>query len=308
MILNKSSKNLLMADYTTLKIGGEAEIVFFPSNIDELISVRDFLVSNNRKFTVIGAGSNLLISSKGISGGVILTQNLNNYEILDEVTYKADSGMKSAKLAKIMQENNLAGLEFLIGIPGSVGGAVTMNSSAHGQAIKDVIEAVEVLDLCTGEIIKLDKSQLNLNYRESFVESSRHLVLNATFRLAKADPKDILEKMNFHLSWRKEKHPPLTEPNAGSTFRNPAERVYIARLLDHLGAKNWTEGKARISSRHANFIVNMGGATSLEVSKLMLKMYNEVKNHFDYELKAEIKYVGDPTTEEEEIWKILTAH
>jgi len=307
-ILNKSHKNYPLSGHTTLKIGGKAENAFFPTCVEEFLYVRDCLVSNNNKITVIGAGSNLLVSSKGVSGAVIFTGSINGYEIMDNCKIRVDSGMKSAALAKVLLENNLSGLEFLIGIPGTVGGAVTMNSSAHGQGIEDVIESAHVLDLQTGEILKLDKSQLNLGYRYSFVEANRHLILSAVFQLQESERTKIAESMEFHINYRKEKHPPLTEPNAGSTFRNPERKVYVGKLLEELGAKSWKEGGAKLSDRHANFLINAGNATSLDVSRLMYKMYNEIKKNFGYELIAEIRYVGDSTEEEETIWKTFQVH
>jgi len=189
-----------------------------------------------------------------------------------------------------------------------VGGAVTMNSSAHGQGIEEVIVSADVLDLKTGEILKLDKSQLNLGYRYSFVEANRHLILSTVFQLKKNDNAKISECMEFHVNYRKEKHPPLTEPNAGSTFRNPEREVYVGKLLEEIGAKNWIEGGAKLSDKHANFLINTGNATSPDVSRLMFKMYNEIKKNFGYELIAEIRYVGDPTEEEEAIWKTFQVH
>lgn len=304
----KSIKNLSLAGYTTLKIGGEAEIAYFPANIDEISCIRDHLELNHKKITVIGAGSNLLVSSQGISGGVILTNHFKNYEIFKNGKIKVDCGVKSAKLAHILLENNLSGLEFLIGIPGSIGGAITMNSSAHGQGIEDVIESAEVLDLETGEIINLEKSDLNLGYRYSFVESNRHLILNATFQLKKDDFKNISDKMEFHVNYRKEKHPPLTQPSAGSTFRNPERGVYVGKLFEELGAKSWIEGGAKVSDIHANFVINAKNATSLDISRLMHKMYTSVKDKFGYDLIAEIRFVGDPTKEEELIWKNFQIH
>lgn len=295
-------------NHTTLKIGGNAECAYFPKNVQELLSVIDYLISQNKKITLIGAGSNLLISSKGISGGVIFTGGINGYEFLDNCRIKVDSGMKSAALAKVLLEKSLSGLEFLIGIPGTVGGAVTMNSSAHGQGIDQVIEFAEILDVKTGKITKLDKSDLNLGYRYSFVEPNRHLILNAVFNLNPGSYDKISECMDFHVNYRKEKHPPLTEPNAGSTFRNPERGVYIGQLLEKIGAKSWTEGGARLSQKHANFLLNTGNATSLDVSRLMYKMYNEIKKNFGYELIAEIRYVGEPTEEEEIIWKTFQVH
>lgn len=307
-ILIKTPKNYPLSAYTTLKIGGQAEMVFFPSRVEEILEIRNYLLENNKKITVIGAGSNLLVSSQGVSGGVILTNKFNNYEMLDEGRIKVDAGIKSVQLAKILHDHSLSGLEFLIGIPGALGGAVTMNSSAHGQSIKDVIESVEVINLQTGEVTKMDKDQLDLGYRYSFVESNKHLILNATFSLKEDNPQDILNRMEFHVNYRKQNHPPLTEPSAGSTFRNPAENAFIGQLLEQLGAKSWVEGGAKISEKHANFIINTGNATSIDVSRLMYRMYTEIKNNFGYEPIAEIRYVGDSTEEEEIIWKSFQVH
>jgi len=307
-ILDKAHKNYPLSGHTTLKIGGNAKNAYFPANAEEFLSIRDYLVSKNKKITIIGAGSNLLVSSQGVSGGVIFTGSINSYELLNNCKIKVQAGMKSAALAKILLGKNLSGLEFLIGIPGTVGGAVTMNSSAHGQSIENVIESAEVLDLKTGEILQHDKSQLNLGYRYSFVEANRHLILSAVFQLQKSENAKIAECMEFHINYRKEKHPPLTEPNAGSTFRNPERKIYVGKLLEELGAKYWKEGGAKLSGKHANFLINTGNATSLDVSRLMYKMYNEIKKNFGYELIAEIRYIGDPTKEEEAIWKTFQVH
>ena len=307
-LLNKAQTNYPLNGHTTLKIGGNAELAFFPETVDELIEIRNHLLANDQKITVIGAGSNLLVSSKGVSGGVIFTSSIKNMTRLDETRVKVDSGIKSVQFSKFAQENSLSGVEFLVGIPGTVGGAVTMNSSAHGQGIEDTIELAEVLDIQTGELITLDKPRLNLGYRYSFVESNRHLILNATFNLKTGNLNEINDKMNFHVEYRRQNHPPLTEPNAGSTFRNPEQGVYVGQLFEQVGAKNWTEGGAKVSNKHANFLINTGNATSIDVSRLMFRMLSAVKEKFGYDLMAEIRFVGDATEEEEAIWKSFQVH
>ncbi len=303
----KKFENYPLKKHTTLKIGGNAFEAYIPDNVKEIHELKQTL--QNEKITVIGQGSNILVSSQGVKERVILTQNLKNHEFIDEVTIKAESGLKSASLAKILLEKKLSGLEFLIGIPGSIGGAVAMNSSAHGQAIEHVIESAEVMNLETNEIYTLDKSDLKLGYRNSFVEKNRHLILSATFKLEKGDYNRIAEKMDFHVGYRKEKHPTLaTEPSAGSTFRNPCKDVYVGKLFENLGAKNWREGNAAISDKHCNFIINTGNATSLDVSRLMRKMHKTVKDKYGYNLIAEIRYLGEPTEEEKEIWTQFTVH
>lgn len=297
-----------LAEHTTLKIGGNAEEAFFPETSSELLELVDNLKKENKKITLIGAGSNLLVSSQGISGAVIFTTSLKSIEMLSPSTIKVDCGVKSTKFAKFLLEQNLTGMEFMVGIPGTVGGAVVMNSSAHGQAIEDSIICAEVYDLQTNECIKLDKKGLQLSYRSSFVEKNRHIILNATFSLEKGNQSEIEDKMKFHVEYRQKNHPPLTEPNAGSTFRNPDHGVYVGKLLQELGAKDWIEGGIKVSNKHANFIFNFNNATSLDVSRLMHKMHSNVKEKYGYDLIAEIRYVGDPTPEEEAIWKQFQVH
>lgn len=302
----KMIQNYPLKEHTTIKIGGNAKNAYLPTSAEEIYEIKNN--ASQEKIIVIGEGSNLLVSSQGVEEKVFFTKNLKKYEFLDEETIKTECGLKSASLAKILLEKNLSGLEFMIGIPGSVGGAVTMNSSAHGQAIEDVIVSAEVIDLCTCEIKTLYKKDLTLSYRNSFVEKNRHLILNATFKLKKAENKEIFEKMEFHINYRKKNHPPLTEPSAGSTFRNPERGVYVGKLFEELGAKNWKEGGAKISEKHANFLINTGNATSLDISRLMHRMHSGVKEKFGYDLIAEIRYIGTPTQEEEEIWKNFTVH
>jgi len=307
-ILCKCCENYSLAEHTTLKIGGLARKVFFPETTDELINVRDYLNSKNEKAIVVGAGSNLLVSSQGVSDAVIFTKNINFFEDLGEGMLKVGSGMKSVQLAKLAQERNLTGLEFLIGIPGSVGGAVTMNSSAHGQMIKDVIVSVDVMDLTTGSITTLDKEDLELDYRSSFVQNNKHVIISATFKLENGDRNKIDELMTFHVDYRKQNHPPLTEPSAGSTFRNPEPGVFVGKLFQDLGLKGYVEGGAKISEKHSNFIINTGNASSVDVSRLMHRMHSGVKEKYGYDLIAEIRYIGDMTEEEEEIWKNFQVH
>jgi len=317
----KTTANYSLKEHTTLKIGGNAKNVYFPTSIEEIYAIKNNFIcetdipsSSSSTLTlreniiVVGEGSNLLVSSQGVEEKVVFTKNLKNYEFIDEETIKTECGLKSAVLAKILLENNLSGMEFMIGIPGSVGGAVTMNSSAHGQAVEDVIESAEVLDLLTCEIKTLHKEDLSLGYRNSFVEKNRHLILSAIFKLKKADKKEISDKMDFHVNYRKENHPPFTQPNAGSTFRNPERGIHAGRLFEELGAKNWNEGGAKISDKHANFLINTGNATSLDVSRLMSRMHSGVKEKFGYDLIAEIRYIGTYLPEEEEIWKEFTVH
>ncbi|MFA6989380.1 MAG: UDP-N-acetylmuramate dehydrogenase [Candidatus Gastranaerophilaceae bacterium] len=302
LISKNCFKDYPLAKHSTLKVGGNAEFAYFPQSVEELIQITSFHRQREDKITVIGAGSNVLISSKGITGAVILTKNLDSCELTGHNCIKAGSGLKSTMLSKFAHKNGLSGVEFLIGIPGLVGGAVYMNSGAHGQQIKDTIVSAEVFDLKSDGILNFSKENLGLEYRHSRLIDGEHIVLNAVFRLQEENPEKIQEFMTYQLDYRTKNHPPLSEPNAGSTFRNPENGIYIGKLLEDLNAKDWSEGGAAISKKHANFLHNFDNATSLDISKLMFKMYSEVKKQYGYELLAEIRYLGDMEEEEEEIW------
>lgn len=300
-------ENYPLKEHTTLKIGGNADEAYIPGKVEDIYAIKENVIDEGG-ITVVGKGSNLLISSKGVREKAILTENLKNYEFIDETTLKVESGLKSSSIAKLLLEKNLSGLEFLIGIPGSIGGAITMNSSAHGQAIEDVIESAQVIDLHTNQLQTMSKGDLQLSYRNSFIEKNRHFILSAVFNLKKDDHKAIEDRINFHLEYRQRCHPPYNQPNAGSTFRNPEPDVYVGQLLEQLGAKGWKEGGAAISDMHCNFIVNTGNASSLDVSRLMHRMHSSVKREYGYDLIAEIRFVGEYTEEEKEIWSQFTVH
>ncbi len=304
----KYIENYPLKKHTTYKIGGNAEIAFFPKDEKEFSQAVKYAKSNKMNTTIIGGGSNLLISSQGVKGAVIITAEMSGYEFLSDNSVKASCGMKSSKLAKVLQEKGLSGLEFLIGIPGAIGGAVAMNSSALKQSVKDTLIEAEVFDLEAEEVKTFSKEQLKLNYRTSALKDSNLVLLSAVIELVKSTPEKVRERMNENLLWRKEKHPPMNEPNAGSIFRNPAEGVFAGELIEKAGLKGAVSGGAKISEKHANFIINLTNATSLDISRLMFKMYNEVNSKFGYKLKPEIKYIGIYSKEEEEIWKILNSN
>lgn len=303
-----SKLNYIVKEHTTLKIGGEAEIAFFPTNRDELVEAINYLKTNNKNITLIGLGSNLLVSSTGIEGGVIITSGMKTVEFLDDFTIKADAGVKSVIVAKRLLEKSLTGLEFLIGIPGSIGGAVYMNSGAHKQEINHCIKEVEVFDFDTNEIKTLSKEECGLSYRTSVFQSNNQIILNVTFELKSGESAAIKERMDFNLNYRAQNHPPVKECNAGSTFRNPEAGVAVGRLLEELGAKTWEIGDMRISQKHANFITNIGEATSIDASRMMFKMASEVKSKYGYDISPEIKFIGRRTEEEEKIWQTFQKH
>ncbi|MDD3593496.1 MAG: UDP-N-acetylmuramate dehydrogenase [Candidatus Gastranaerophilales bacterium] len=304
----KPIKNLTLAPYSTLKVGGEAQYAYIPGSIEELIEIVKFHKNNSDDIHIIGAGSNLLISSLGVEGCVILTKDLDKAELAGENIIEAQAGIKSAMFSKFALEKSLGGAEFLIGIPGFIGGAVFMNAGAHGENIKDILFSVKVLDTENFEVVEFSKGELNLGYRRSAISAEKHIILSVKFLMNKKDTNLIQERMDFHVNYRAANHPPLTQPSLGSTFRNP-ENNYSACLLEEVGAKEYIHnGKVRFSTKHANFLYNFNNATSSEVLELMEKMSAKVLEKRNIQLIPEIKFIGKKTQEDERIWKNFVRH
>lgn len=286
--------------HTTFKIGGKAKNVYFPTSIDSLISV----VAENNNIIILGGCSNILVSSKGIEEPIAITSGVCNFKI-DGNIVTADCGVKGPYLAKECQKAGLSGFEFMSGLPGTIGGMVCMNASAHSQAIEDTFLSCSVYDLSSKKIIELKKEELKFDYRKSLLSNSNYVVLSAKFELKISDKDKIYELMQRNLEFRKLRQPSLAMPNIGSTFKNP-NNDSAGRLLDLAGAKELTVGGAKVWDNHANFIVNFDNADSKDVLNLMYKMYNIVKEKYTIELKPELKFIGIKEAEEDKIWQIMT--
>lgn len=300
----KIYENHDISKYTTFKIGSEAKIVYVPESEEEFV---ELLKTFDRMPLIIGGGSNLLVSSNSVSQPVILTSALNEIKVKNNLL-TVQCGVKTALVSKLMCEKGLSGMEFLSVIPASIGGVIKMNASAHSQSIKDIIKSAKVFDFEQKKILILSNEELELSYRTSILQKKPLILLDATFALEIKEPSLIKEKMNQNATYRKEKQPSLAEPNAGSIFRNPQGAI-IGKLIEEAGLKGCVEGGAKISEKHGNFIVNFSkNATSLDVLKLMFKMYNSIKQNFGYEIKTEIIFVGNMTKEEKEIWEVVKSH
>lgn len=221
----------------------------------------------------------------------------------DGNTVFAGAGVRGTKLSKLVLEKGLSGLEFMVAFPGSVGGEVFMNAGAHGQMIADVLKSAKVYCPEKG-VIKLANADMEFSYRTSVCQKMPYSVLEAEFELTPSTTDKIQEKMNENLSFRQNKQPSLTLPNCGSTFRNP-DGDSAGRLLDAAGVKGLVSGGVHVWENHANFIINDGEGTSLDVLRLMDEMYSRVKEKFDIELKPEVRYLGGNNKEEVEICRKL---
>jgi UDP-N-acetylmuramate dehydrogenase len=289
-----------MATHTTMRVGGPADLLVEARAIEDLIAALDFARRRGIPATVVGRGSNLVVADAGVRGLVILNQTAELAIRGDRLV--AASGVQLARAATAAQRAGLSGLEFGLAIPGSVGGAVWANAGAHGSEVAAILETAELVR-ADGSRATVPAADLELSYRDSRLKHSPaatpagppwttpETVLRATFHLTPASPELIAARLDEIRRWRRE-HQPLTEPSAGSIFRNPPGDS-AGRLIDAAGLKGTTAGGAAISSRHANFIVNTGSATAADIRRLALRARNEVKARFGVELAFEVEFAGD---------------
>ena len=291
-------ENFEIKNLTSFKVGGAIARTYFPESIEEFVKT----IEKEPDAFVAGNLSNVLASSDGYDGALILTKKMDKIDFKGSKVI-AGAGVRGTKLSKLALENGLSGLEFMIAFPGSVGGEVFMNAGAHGQMIADVLKSAKVYCPQKG-VITLSNSDMEFSYRTSICQRKPYSVLEAEFELTETSQDKIQEKMNENLSFRQNKQPSLTLPNCGSTFRNP-EGASAGRLLDEAGVKGLKIGGAHVWENHANFIINDGNATSLDILELMHEMYSRVKEKFNVELKPEVRYLGGKNEKEVELCRKL---
>ena len=292
-------ENYEIKNHTSFKIGGSISRVWFPKNQQEII----FLLKDLKDYILLGNCSNVLISSNGYSGDIILTTQMKNFEI-NGTKVVADCGVKGPLLSQKTCEASLSGFEFMIGFPGSIGGEIYMNASCHGQCISDNLIRCCLYDKENKEVIYKEKNEMNFDYRKSMLQEGKYILLSAEFELKKAEKEEIQARLDKNLNFRKNVQPSLANPNAGSVFKNPINDS-AGRLLDSVGVKDFSSERVKVWDKHANFIVNNGCATSEDVLDLMVKMFTAVKENYKIELIPEIIFIGNKTTKEEELCKIL---
>lgn len=292
-------ENVDVKNLTSFKIGGIVDKLYFPASKQEFI----YLLKTLYNPIIMGNWSNVIISSNGIKGNVISTSKLDNVVVNDN-KINAECGAKGPKVAKIAAENSLGGFEFMSGFPGSIGGNIYMNASAHNQSISDFLLKVEVFDMAKKEVVQIERKILDFAYRSSILQRKPYILLSADFELRETDKVQIESFISKILSFRKANQPNLAVPNAGSIFKNP-EDMSAGKLLDHAGVKKFKVGGAEIWHKHANFIVNTGNATSGDVLELMFKMYSAVKDKDGVLLVPEVKFFGEKTQREEDICNIM---
>ncbi|MBU5294559.1 UDP-N-acetylmuramate dehydrogenase [Anaerosalibacter bizertensis] len=278
-----------MKNHTSFKIGGPADIMIIPGNEKELIEGIKICKDNNINYYIMGNGSNLLVSDKGIEGVVIKISEEFGDIVVNDTTIKAESGALLTVVSKKALKNSLTGLEFASGIPGSIGGAITMNAGAYGGEMKDIVTKVRCLN-SDGNIVEYSNEEMKFRYRKSRVEEEGLIVLSVEMELEKGDYKTIEERMR-ELTEKRTSKQPLHLPSAGSTFKRP-EGYFAGKLIDDSGLRGIRHGGAQVSEKHCGFIVNIDKATSEDVRTLIRTVQKIVKDNYGVELETELKIIG----------------
>jgi UDP-N-acetylmuramate dehydrogenase len=284
--------NFSLSTLTSFQVGGPAEWFVAPRTVEQLQSCVGWATKQSMPITMLGAGSNLLISDRGLPGLVIGTRKFRKIEF-DEANGRVmvGAGEMLPSLAKRIARLGWRGFEWAVGIPGTVGGSVVMNAGAHQGCMADILESVDVLSP-DGRIETLTPAQLSYQYRTSNLQNSDRYVVQATFKLEMGhDPAHVLADTNSHLTKRHSTQP-YDRPSCGSVFRNPD--VHSAGwLIEQVGLKGFQIGGAQVAERHANFILNCGGATASDIFRLINHVQSTVKHNWQLSLEPEVRILGE---------------
>ena len=276
-----------MAKHTSFRIGGPVEVMAFPKNADELSELLQVVGTLGVKPVILGAGTNVLAPDDGLSGlCVCLKDALDGMEILEGNRVRVMAGVTMTRAAVFAANHGLSGMEFAHGIPGTVGGGVYMNAGAYGGEIRDICESVEVMDL-QGNLRTLSNEQMQFSYRHSLLEEEGGIVVAAVFSLQMKEPEEIKARMK-ELQGKRSASQPLDLPSAGSAFKRPVG-AYAAALIDQAGLKGFQVGGAAISTKHAGFAVNTGGATAEDVKALLKQVSDRVYENSGIRLEPEVR-------------------
>jgi len=278
-----------LARHVSFRIGGPADILLLPRTLRDLEVTIAWLYRAGGPFIILGRGSNVLIADRGVRGIVVKTGRGQEGVRYDGNRVLAECGVSLPYLSRKASARGLTGLEFAAGIPGSVGGAIAMNAGAHGHSIAEVVEQTRVLTPLGEE--RWGATDLRFQYRESRVQHESGVLLEATLMLRPADPRETLARLDRWLQTRGERQP-LGPPSSGCIFRNP-EGDFAGRLIEAAGAKGLRVGGAVVSDRHANYILNAGGATAEEVLALIALVRSRVRDRWGTDLATEIKLIGE---------------
>lgn len=279
----------LMSRHTSFRVGGPAKVFLTVRSEEILKHIFLALEKYHLSYFVLGNGSNLLVSDEGYDGVMIyLGEEFSKVEVTG-TTIKAKAAALLGKVARMAMEEELAGLEFAAGIPGSLGGGVVMNAGAYGGELSQVVTRVRAMNP-DGEIVELEKEDLKLGYRTSIFKFQDFVILDVIMELQKGDKEEILAKMQEYTKARVEKQP-LEYPSAGSTFKRPKGH-FAGKLIMDAGLRGYRVGDAQVSEKHCGFVINRGNATAGEIKTLMKDVAQKVKEEFGVDLEPEVILLG----------------
>ena len=283
-------KNEPMSKHTSFKVGGNADY-FIEINPDKNVinKISKFANENHIKLTIIGNGTNILVSDNGIRGIVLKLKVDTSYNICDDYI-EVSAGVQNAYVANIMLNNEMTGFEFASGIPGTIGGAIVMNAGAFGSEMKDILYEVSGIDLNTHKIFNFNNNDCQFSYRKSIFQNNPNLfILSAKIKYSQGNREDIKNLMNEYKEKRLSTQP-LDKPSAGSTFKR-GDGFITAKLIDEAGLKGYSIGGAMVSTKHAGFIVNTGSATAKDIEELIKYVKDEVYKKFNKKIEEEVRII-----------------
>ncbi len=279
-----------MKKHTSWRVGGPADIMVLPAGIEDIMVCRQFATAHGLPLTVMGNGSNMLVKDRGIRGIVLkISRGFNRIEVRDTVI-TAEAGALLPNVSNRAARAGLTGLEFAVGIPASVGGAVAMNAGAHGRCMADVVDRMAALT-GDGNTVLLKREDIGFTYRKSGITNKGLVVLTADFGLKPGEPEEIMAANKINLEKRRHSQP-LEFPNAGSVFANPPGQ-WAGWLIENAGCKGMRIGDAMVSEKHANFIVNLGMARAEDILELITRIKHIVMKKYNIELELEVRVVGE---------------
>lgn len=283
----KYKENFDLSRISPVRIGGKALFVAYPRTTEEMIKIIDFLENLKINYKIVGRMSNVLISRDLYDGVIIRTDLMSLYEFSGESAY-VNAGISLPSLSKIAADIGLSGLEQLSGIPGSIGGAIRGNAGAFGRDISELVSIVIVYDKHTRHVIDLSRKEIDFYYRQSSLMDENYIILGATILLSASDSQKVKRCM-ADIHQIRAYTQPYNEPSLGSVFKRPVEGLSAAKLIDDCGLKGYRIGKAKISEKHAGFIINCGGATAQDYLSLVDYAADEVYKKFGINLEKEIE-------------------
>lgn len=279
-----------MSKHTSFKVGGNVDIFLKVNSFDKLQKIIEISKANNLPITVVGNGSNLLVSDKGIRG-VVIKYIADNCEYLSSDIIEVEAGAINGAIAYGLLNKELSGFEFASGIPGTIGGAIFMNAGAYGSEMKDIVVDVTYLDIGDNRIKTIENKDCEFSYRNSFFcKDESKIIVKAKLKLTKATKQEIQSKMDEYREKRIETQP-LNYPSAGSTFKR-GNGFVTARLIDEAGLKGYKIGGAQVSEKHAGFIINTGDATAKDVLDLIDYVKQKVYEKFNVKIETEVRILG----------------